>query len=202
MRQLEPLAKQGSLVVLSAPAGTGKTTLARRLLSECDQLSQAISCTTRRPRPGEREGIDYFFTTQKRFLAAVEAGEFLEWVRLFGDYYGTLASQVRQLQSARKHVILVLDVRGALELKRRWSCLTVFIAPPSMSALESRLRARNTETPASLSIRLQRAHFELAQSALFDYTIVNDDLEVAYKSLLELLRRRLFSQVDNSATSV
>lgn len=184
--------KQGGLVVISAPAGTGKTTLARKLLAECKPLSQAVSCTTRQPRPGEREGIDYFFTTKERFQADVSNELFVEWVFLFGDYYGTLVSQVQELQSSGKHVILVIDVNGALEFKRRRRCLTVFIAPPTLSALKSRLIKRGTETREILEDRLKRASFEMEKSPLFDHTIVNDDIEIAYTKLLGLLQRELF----------
>ncbi len=176
------------LILLSAPAGTGKTTVTKLLLRDRVDIQRAISCTTRAPRAHERHGIDYYFATPSKFKELHSNGQFLEWVELFGAKYGTLQGEVERLQSGGYRAILVIDVQGALELQRRFRCQSIFLMPPSQEELKRRLLSRGTEKSAQLHERLKRANFEIAQSALFDHCVVNDDLQIALKELKELLR--------------
>lgn len=178
----------GLLVIVSAPAGTGKTTLVQMLKEEFpDRVTQSISCTTRKPRPGEIDGKDYVFLTEEAFEERIKRGEFLEHAMVFGDRYGTLKELVKSQQETGKHVILVIDTQGALELKRKVEALYIFIAPPSMEVLEQRLRNRKTESEETLKKRLSWAQREMEQAKAYDYTIVNDDLETAYTALKSIL---------------
>ena len=132
--------KKGLLVIVSAPAGAGKTTLVDRLKEEFpDRVVQSISCTTRKPRPGEIDGKDYVFITEEAFDKRIERGDFLEYATVFSARYGTLKELVKSQQETGKHVILVIDTQGALELKKKVEALYIFIAPPSMEVLEKRL---------------------------------------------------------------
>lgn len=178
----------GRLFIISAPAGTGKTTLVDRLKKEYPhQLTQSISCTTRSPRQGEVDGKDYVFLTKKAFEERIKRGDFLEHAHVFGEYYGTLKEMVRREQSKGKDVILVIDTQGALELKKTVAVTTIFMIPPSMEVLEERLKSRETETPAALKKRLEWALHEMEQAKHYDYNIINDDLEKAYETLKKII---------------
>lgn len=186
MKQWEK--NNGLLVIVSAPAGTGKTTLVQMLKEEFpDRVTQSISCTTRKPRSGEIDGKDYVFLTEEAFEERIKQGEFLEHATVFGDRYGTLKELVKSQQETGKHVILVIDTQGALELKKKVEALYIFIAPPSMEVLEQRLRNRKTESEETLKKRLSWARREMEQAKAYDYTIVNDDLETAYTALKSIL---------------
>lgn len=175
------------LILLSAPAGTGKTTLTKLLLQACPRIREAISCTTRAPRAKERHGIDYYFVTRRKFEVLINDDQLLEWVELFNAKYGTLKGEVERLQSGGYRAILVIDVQGAIELQRRYSCQSIFLMPPSLEELERRLLQRGTETAADVQIRLERARFEIEQSSNFDHCVVNDHLPSALQKLVELL---------------
>ena len=183
--------KKGELIIVSAPAGTGKTTLVQMLKKEFpDKVTQSISCTTRKPRPGEVDGKDYVFLTEKAFEERVKQGEFLEHATVFGNQYGTLKEVVDAQRASGKHVILVIDTQGAMELKKKTEALYIFIAPPSLEVLEERLRNRRTESPETLKKRLKWAQYEMDQAKHYDYTIVNDDLETAYVALKSIIVSR------------
>lgn len=177
----------GLLFVLSAPAGTGKTTIVEKLIGEFACVKHSISTTTRKPRPNEQEGRDYFFVTEEEFEKRIHAGEFLEHVTLFGYSYGTSRSHVEQLRAQGKHVFLVIDTQGALQLMGHVAATFIFLMPPSFEELARRLQERGTETHESLSKRLKEAEREIATSSAYHYVIVNDDLERAYQVLRSIV---------------
>jgi guanylate kinase len=179
--------KKGLAFIISAPAGTGKTTLVRKLVQEFPSVVTSISYTTRSPRPGEVEGIDYHFITVSEFEKKIVAGDFLEYVKLYDTYYGTSRQWVEERQNQGKHVVLVIDTQGALQLKRNFSAVYIFIRPPSLEILKERLKKRQTEEPKMLKQRLDWAKVELEASQFYDYLIVNDDLDTAYDILRSII---------------
>ncbi|MCB1109515.1 MAG: guanylate kinase [Chlamydiia bacterium] len=183
--------KKGELIIVSAPAGTGKTTLVQMLKKEFpNEVTQSISCTTRKPRPREVDGKDYVFLTEKAFEERVKQGDFLEHATVFGNRYGTLKEVVDAQRASGKHVVLVIDTQGAMELKKKTEALYIFIAPPSIEVLKERLKNRRTESPETLKKRLKWAQYEMDQAKHYDYTIVNDDLETAYTALKSIIVAR------------
>jgi guanylate kinase len=164
------------LLVLSAPSGAGKTTIAQALLSARDDLGFSVSATTRPPRPGEEDGVDYHFLSPDDFERRVRANEFLEWADYGGRRYGTLAAEVDALLATGRHVLLDIEVQGARQVRERCqNVVSVFILPPSARALVDRLGGRNTEQTAELARRLRRAVEELSEAASYDYLITNAD---------------------------
>ena len=169
------------LVLLSAPSGGGKTTLWEQLLAARPSMSRAITCTTRDPRPGERDGVDYNFLDAGAFLKRVQAGNFLEHATVYGNSYGILKSEVLGKLRQGKDVLLSVDVQGAATIRERaqedpelkTALVSVFLAPPSLAVLEARLRKRGTDSPAAIQKRLSVARQEIAQWKNFDYLIVS-----------------------------
>lgn len=174
---------RGFLFVLSAPAGTGKTTLIGLLKEEFGNIVQSISFTTRAPRGGEVDSVDYHFITEQQFKEKIEHGEFLEYANLYGQYYGTSSVWVEEQLKAGKHVVLVIDTQGALQLMGKMPLVSVFIAPPSYEELRHRLVSRNTDSPEAIEKRLAFAAQELQKSKYYDYLVTNDELDVAYEIL-------------------
>lgn len=177
----------GILFVLSAPAGTGKTTLMSRLLQVMPQVVRSVSATTRSPRPGEIDGVDYHFLSFEQFERERRANAFLECAQVFGHWYGTLRSRVEELVKAGKHVFLVIDTQGAASVKAKLDAVTIFVSPPSMEELQRRLQERGTECEQSLERRLEQAKRELEQASSYDYHIVNDDLDTAFEALCHIV---------------
>lgn len=176
--------KKGQVFVMSAPSGTGKTTLANMLFEEFpEEVVPSISCTTRSPRPNEKDGVDYHFLTKDEFLKKNKENAFLEHAKVFEDEYGTLASSVEAATSDGKHVLLVIDTKGAMQIKSKCDATFIFVAPPSREELEKRLRSRNTENEEVTKERLSFAQYELDQLPNYDYLVINDDLEIAYQVL-------------------
>ena len=175
--------KQGLPFIISAPAGAGKTTLVDRLKREFPAIVSSISCTTRAPRGNEVQDVDYHFLSDAEFTSKVKAGEFLEHVELFNHRYGTLKKDVLQDLNKGKHVVLTIDVQGAIFLMDKIEAVFIFIMPPSIDELVSRLEKRGTETKDALDVRLARAQEEMELATEYDYIIVNDDLEIAYQVL-------------------
>jgi len=172
----------GKILVFTAPSGAGKTTIVRHLLDKFDNLAFSVSATTRPIRDGEVEGIHYHFMTQQEFQAAVEEDQFVEYEEVYaGSYYGTLKSELERLWAMNKHVLFDIDVQGAQRIKEEFGdrALTVFVNPPSIQVLEERLRKRGTEDPRALEKRLAKVRNELEYCDKFDYTLLNDQLEVA-----------------------
>jgi len=179
--------KRGLVFVISAPAGTGKTTLVRMLLEEFLTVTESVSFTTRLPRPNEVAGRDYHFIDLAEFEKKIKEGEFLEYAKVFGNYYGTSRKFVESEQGKGKHVILVIDTQGALQLKGRLEAAFIFISPPSLEELRSRLYRRRSETEEAIAHRLSWAEKEMALAKKYDYHIVNDHLKAAYDVLRSIL---------------
>ncbi len=175
---------KGLLFVISAPAGTGKSTLVEMILAEfADDIAESCSATTREPRPGEVIGKHYDFISTQEFEQKIEAGEFLEYARVFGNDYGTRKEEVAQLQAQGKHVVLVIDTQGAMKIKSQVPGVYIFISPPSFEELRRRLFKRRTESEDKIQERLLWAKQEMALADQYDYQIINDDLEITYQIL-------------------
>jgi guanylate kinase len=169
-------------VILSAPSGAGKTTIAKRLLAARPDIGYSVSATTRKPREGEQHGRDYHFLSRDEFERMREAGEFAEWAEVHGNLYGTLRSEVNRVLAAGQHVLMDIDVQGARQFARAFpEAVLVFVIPPSADVLMARLAGRDTESPATLALRLRNARDELAAVEEYDYVVVNDKLEKAIK---------------------
>jgi guanylate kinase len=182
----------GKIVVISAPSGAGKTSIAREMLRRNSTLRFSVSATTRPMRTGERDGKDYFFLAPEEFRRRVAAGEFVEWEEIYGNLYGTLQSEVDAALVQGSHLLFDVDVKGALSIKRKYpQALLVFISPPSAAVLEERLRARLTEDATTLARRLERVPMELAQAQYFDRCVVNDILERAVNEVQTIVEQHL-----------
>jgi guanylate kinase len=178
----------GLMFVVSAPAGTGKTTLVRMLVKEFDCVVESVSYTTRKPRPGEIEGKDYHFISQEQFQSKIEKRDFLEYAEVFGHFYGTSKSDVENLLRLGKDVVLVIDTQGAMKLQQqKIPAIYIFVAPPSVEELEERLLKRKTEDEKTLKERLSWANREIEASSAYDYLIVNRNLDIAYEVLKSIL---------------
>ena len=177
---------QKRLLIISAPSGAGKTTIAGRLMSVFPQLTFSVSATTRSRRPGEVDGTHYYFLTHDEFKQRIAAGDLVEYEEIYGNYYGTLRSEIQTALDAGRTLIFDVDVKGALSLKQQFpdQCLLVFIAPPSLEVLHERLAGRKTEDEAQLARRMDRAREEMDYRSRFDIVIVNDDLERAVGELV------------------
>jgi guanylate kinase len=167
-------------VIMSSPSGVGKTTIARLLLERRLDVGYSVSCTTRAPRAGEVHGRDYFFWSEEEFAAARERGEFAESAGVHGKQYGTLRREVERVLGSGKHVIMDIDVQGAAQFVKAFPrSVLIFLFPPSAEVLLERLRARKSETPEALALRLHNAIRELGAAPGYTYFVVNDDLERA-----------------------
>ena len=182
-------------IILSAPSGGGKTTIARALLGRRPDLGYSVSCTTRSPRTGEVQARDYYFMSRAEFIAEREKGAFAESAEVHGNLYGTLRSEVERVLAGGLHVVMDIDVQGAVQFQRAFpQAVTIFILPPSAEVLLDRLRARKTESPAQLAARLQSALQELQQVGEYEYVIVNDDLERAVASVESIVDAEIVSR--------
>ncbi|MBR2207302.1 MAG: guanylate kinase [Synergistaceae bacterium] len=180
--------KPGKLFVISGPSGAGKGTLRERALDDIKDLVYSISCTTRKPREGEFDGVQYRFITHEKFKEDIEKNLFLEYAHVHADFYGTLKADVMKELEAGKSVLLEIDVQGALQVREKISdSILIFIAPPSIEELEKRLRDRHTETEENLKLRLNNARKELELKDKYDYVVINDDLEIASRELRDLI---------------
>jgi guanylate kinase len=182
-------------VILSAPSGGGKTTIARMLLGKRPDLGYSVSCTTRTPRPGEMAGRDYYFMSRAEFIAKREQGAFAESAEVHGNLYGTLREEVDRVMREGRHVVMDIDVQGAVQFVRAFPLsVTIFILPPSAEVLLERLRGRKTESPAQLAARLQSALQELQQVDEYEYVVVNDDLDRAVSSVESIIDAEVVSR--------
>ena len=168
------------LLVLSAPSGGGKTSIAKKLLQVRRDLGYSVSATTRASRNGEQDGVDYHFLSRTEFERRRDQGEFLEWAEYGAQLYGTLKREIDRILSEGRHAVLDIDIEGARQIREKLPhSLQVFVLPPSAEVLVERLRGRNTENPELLRKRLRRASDELAAVAEYDYSVINEDLEAA-----------------------
>jgi guanylate kinase len=179
----------GNLFVISAPSGAGKTSLVRELLVADSDVSLSVSYTTRQPRPGETEGVDYHFVTEARFLQMLEDGDFLESAEVHGARYGTSQACVESVLREGRDLVLEIDWQGAAQVRSLYpSAIGIFILPPSMEALEQRLRNRAQDADAVIARRLAAAREEIDHVAEFDYVIINNKFEAAIQDLLAIVR--------------
>lgn len=174
----------GRLIVISAPSGSGKTSIAKEILRKYPDILFSVSATTRSRRSGEKEGKDYFFLTKEEFAERVKKGDLVEWEEIYGDHYGTLRSEVEKALRSGRVMMFDVDVKGALSIKKNFpEAVLIFIKPPSVDALKERLVKRKTEDERALRRRLERASMELEQGKHFDYQVVNDDLRKAIEEV-------------------
>lgn len=183
------LNRRGMLFVLSSPSGAGKSTIARKLLASDPGLQMSVSATTRPPRPGEVEGVDYHFVDLARFKDMVGDGEFLEWAHVFGHRYGTPKAPVGEILSSGRDVLFDIDWQGAQQLYQQagGDVVRVFILPPAMGELHRRLTARGTDEPEVVAARMARAASEISHWDGYDYVLVNDDVEKCFEQVQHIL---------------
>ena len=175
---------RGLLYVVSAPSGAGKTSLCRAITDSLEDLTHSISYTTRKPRPGEIDGRDYYFVSQERFQAMIKAGDFAEWAEVHSNLYGTSRRVLDDMISKGIDIILDIDTQGAKQIKSKFnSAVFIFIMPPSLDILEERLRNRKSDHEDEIKKRMRRAHEEIKDYALYDYLVVNRDFEGALTEL-------------------
>ena len=185
---------EGKLIVVTAPSGAGKTTIVKHLLAHYDFLDFSVSATTRAKRPHEIEGKDYFFINGESFKRLIDQDAFAEYEMVYDNqFYGTLLSEMERIWGNKKHIIFDIDVQGALTLKKKFreSCLTMFIKPPSKELLFERLINRQTESPEAIKKRINKASHELEFEPLFDFVLINDQLEVACREAEIVVERFL-----------
>jgi len=176
---------KGFVYILSAPSGTGKTTIGQRLLKEIPFLERVITATTRRPREGEKDGVDYYFLEEAEFLKRIEEGFFLEWAKVYRYYYGSPKSEIERILSKGKDALLIIDVQGAFEVKKKLpNAVSIFLLPPSVEELKNRLLKRGEK---ELEERLQWAKRELPCAKYFDYVVVNDILDKAVEEIKSIM---------------
>lgn len=174
----------GTLFVISAPSGTGKTTLCQKLLKKYPQLQLSVSYTTREPRKGEVNNVDYTFVSKDKFLSMKEKGEFAEWAMVHGNLYGTSIKRLKELNNEGYDIILDIDTRGAMQIKKCYeNAVYIFILPPSLEVLEKRLVNRRTDSMEVIARRLENAKAEITYYKDYDYIVVNEELDRAYMDL-------------------
>ncbi len=189
---------EGLLIVLSGPSGAGKGTVCDALMKHRSDLVLSVSCTTRERRPGEYEGVDYYYKTKEEFEGLIEQGEFLEYASVFSNFYGTPRSFVAEKLSEGNNVLLEIDVQGALKVKESFpDGVFLFLVPPSMEELEKRIRGRATETEEQITARLSKASYEMNKMSEYDYIIVNDHIEKVVKSIESIIEAEKLSVARN-----
>ncbi len=196
---------KGIPVVISAPSGAGKSTIAAEVVKSNPQTVLSVSCTTRAPRAGEINGKDYFFCTVDEFKKKIEQGDFLEWAEVHGYRYGTPLSALEQKLSEGKHVILTIDPQGALSVKGIYpNGIFVFVVPPTWEALVNRLTKRATDDQATRDRRIANARKELTYLSHYDYLVVNDDLEAAVKNVSAIIQAEQLrlARIDKNAIPI
>lgn len=181
------------LIVLSSPSGGGKSTLANYLMTLYPEIRFSVSCTTRKIREGEVNGKDYFFLSKEEFEEKVANGEFAEYEQIFGNYYGTLKSEIKKHLNSGNSILFDVDVKGAVSLRKNFpdDTLLIFIYPPSFEELQRRLQKRSTESQEELNTRLERAKEELTYKDRFDHEILNDVLKVAFADLENIIKQNI-----------
>ncbi|MDD7342191.1 MAG: guanylate kinase [Bacteroidales bacterium] len=185
--------KKGKLIIISAPSGTGKSTIIGELTKDDSlKLEFSISATTRQPRRGEQDGVNYYFMTVEQFKEAIANDEFAEYEEVYpGRYYGTLKREIERINGDGRNVILDIDVKGGVNVKRMYGdeALSIFIAPPSIATLQARLEGRATDSAEEIAKRVAKAEFELTFADKFDHRVVNDDLATAVEQTRSLIKQ-------------
>ena len=178
-----------NLITISAPSGSGKTTLCKMLQDERSDISWSVSCTTRAPRPNEIDGIDYYFNSRDQFMKSIADDAFAEWEDVHGQYYGTLKLNLDTAIANNTILLLELDVKGSMSIVQLYpeQSFSIFILPPSIEHLRHRLRNRGTDTESRINERLKRFEKEMEYKSKFDYVLINEDLEVASRELIEVV---------------
>lgn len=178
---------KGQLLVISGPSGAGKGTVCKALIEKND-IWISVSATTRKPRAGEVDGVNYFFIEREDFLEKIKKDDFLEYAEVYGNFYGTPKSKVFEMLEKGKDVILEIDIQGALKIKSAYpEGVFIFILPPSMEELETRITNRGSETPESLKTRLSSAYEEISFASKYDYAVVNDEVDIAVKKIESII---------------
>lgn len=183
---------KGLLCVISSPSGGGKTTVIRKILERDRSLAYSISATTRPKRKEEKEGRDYYFLTEEEFKEKIKRGEFIEWAEVHGYLYGTLKAPIEEFLKQNKVVLLDIDVCGGLAVKRGYpeSSLLIFLDPPSLESLSERLRKRGTNSEEEINKRLQRVPQEMEKAELYDYRVINEDLDTTVKEVMRIINEK------------
>ncbi len=180
--------KKGKIFVVSAPSGAGKTTLCTKIVAKFPELAYSVSHTTRLPRAGEKEGVDYFFITVEKFKEMIEQNLLAEWAEVHGNFYGTSLKFIEDKISEGKSLLLDIDVQGAKQFKRAFpEAITIFIMPPSIEVLDQRLKRRATDSEDVIAKRLANAKIELEQRFFYDNIVVNDDLDSAVEKMVNII---------------
>lgn len=178
------------LFIISAPSGGGKTTLCHEVRKHFPDMRYSVSYTTRKPRKGEQNGVDYHFIDKDEFKARIGAGKWAEWALVHGNYYGTDTAFLDEGLIAGDDILLDLDVQGTRKLLKRYrECVAIFIRPPSLEALQQRLEARGSDSSEAIAVRLRNAEKEIAQQDLYHHVIVNDDLNIAIRDLISIIEK-------------
>jgi len=177
------------LIAFSSPSGGGKSTIVKKILTDFPNFVLSVSATTRSPRVGEIDGTHYHFKTFAQFKELIDTNQLIEWEEIFGNYYGTPISELARIND-NMCLIFDIDVKGALSMKANYpnDSLLIFISPPSLEVLEQRLRNRSSDSEQQINYRLKRAEFELSFQNQFDEIVINDDLEIAYQKVIEILK--------------
>lgn len=182
------MARQGILIVLSGPSGTGKGTICKELLQNCPELHYSVSATTRSPRTGEANGVNYWFTAKEDFQAMVKNDELLEWAEVYGNYYGTPRCHVDAMLHSGKDVVLEIDTQGAMQIKAKFpQGVFIYIVPPSIGELAARITKRGTDSPEAIEKRLNSVHEELSCAYHYNYIVVNDEVAKATAKIAAIL---------------
>lgn len=180
----------GHLFIISGSSGVGKGTLIKEFLKQVENISLSISTTTRKARPGEEHGINYFFVSQEEFERDIQEGNFLEWAEFGGNRYGTSKKRVQEALNANKNVLLEIEVQGAKQIREKMpEAISIFILPPSIEEIEKRLRGRGTETEEAIQKRLQAIEFEAKESNNYTYKVINDNIERAVAEIIEIYNK-------------
>ena len=186
--------KKGLLIIISGPSGVGKGTVRKYFMNDDSlRLAYSISMTTRQPREGERDKVDYIFTTREKFEEALAKGELLEWAEFVGNYYGTPLSQVEKLRNEGKNVLLEIEVQGADQVRAKCpDALSIFIIPPSMEELEKRIRGRRSEPEEIVQQRLAKAENEMKMVCNYKYIVCNEDPQLAAELISSIIKRHMY----------
>jgi guanylate kinase len=190
---------KGILIVISAPSGCGKTTIAKAILRKHPDMLFSVSATTRPIRDGEVNGKDYFFLSKQEFEERIHSGDLVEWEEIFGNYYGTLKSEVQRALEHNRVMLFDIDVKGALSIKQNFpdASVLVFIKPPSFEVLKKRLESRKTEGAAALKTRLDRVPMELGKENEFQFKVINDDLQKAIDEVDNIILKNIKSKIQS-----